>query len=100
MDDSDLIQNFIRQKAVGDSVHLLVCVINWDGPATPITRWKVAARINVTDSEEKLDAEIELILRDKRYFGICKECGERNPTGWMHSNELCQSCAEKFGVVY
>ena len=101
MTDSDLRKRFIRQKAVGRSVHVLVCVISWNGPSTPISRWKVAAKINAAGSGDKLDSAITHILRDEQYFGVCKECGERNPCGWMHGLEICQSCAEaNHGVVH
>jgi formylmethanofuran dehydrogenase subunit E len=40
-------------------------------------------------------------LRKKQFFGRCQECGELNPSGWMHDSKICQHCAEtNHGVVY
>ena len=102
MNDSDLANEFIRQEAVGQSVHVLVRLIEWHGgPANPTSRWKLIAKINIADAESKLGPAIRRVLDDRRYFGRCEECGERNPAGWMHSEKLCQSCAEaNHGVVY
>lgn len=101
MEDAELIQQFIRQKNVGDSVHLLVCVIGWKRPGTPTSRWKVAGKISLSELRAKFDTETARILRDARYFGVCSECGKRKPCGRMHEKELCQSCATtKHGVVY
>jgi hypothetical protein len=40
-------------------------------------------------------------LDDPRLFRSCTHCGEKNPVGWMHSDTICQACAETdLGVVY
>lgn len=38
---------------------------------------------------------------DRRFFMPCRECGEKQPKGWMHDSKICQCCASKnHGVVY
>ena len=99
MNDTDLSQQFIRQKTVGGPVHMLVRVVGWNGPANPVSRWIVAAKIKAIDFN--LDGEISRILRDEHNFGVCKECGGRNPQRWMHGTGERQSCAEaRHGVVH
>lgn len=42
------------------------------------------------------------VLETKRYFRVCKDCGERNPVGWMCTDMgVCHECAERnHGIVF
>jgi hypothetical protein len=101
MDKEDLIKEFIQIKRNGLHSEIHVCTISWDGPHTPISGWKLYVTLDSEKSESDIKPAIQALLNDKKYFCTCKECGERNPKGWMSSKDICQSCAEKnHGIVH
>lgn len=58
-------------------------------------------RLKADAPSKEVDTKICELLSNEQYFRICNECGERNPCGWMHSQLICQSWAERnHGVIY
>jgi hypothetical protein len=101
MDDHELAQRFIKIEPEAGSINVFVCKIGWSGSHSPVSTWEFTVKINTDILSTEIDAEIHKILNNKRYFQVCKECGERNPCGWMHSRNICQSCAERnHGIVH
>ena len=102
MDDNDLIKDFVRRTTTDAGVTIEVKVIGWDGPHTPVSSWMTAAKVKGTPSPEKLQKAILRVLENKRYFRVCRDCGERNPVGWMTGDMgVCHSCAERnHGIVF
>ncbi len=101
MTDSELINDFIRVEKTLAEIRILVREISWDGPHTPISRWKNGASLSPTVSEADIQDALAGMLDDPSYFRRCTECGNRNPIGWMHDECICQGCAERnHGVVY
>ena len=101
MNHDRLIQQFTRVKASPEGLSVECQVISWPHPSRPRSRWvKVETLAAATPEEEILAARLRL-LKMPRFFGVCRMCRERKPKGWMHSERVCQSCAEaKLGVVY
>ena len=101
MPDEELIKEFIRVEKAESEIKILVCMIEWESPSEPISKWVVATVLAAETSESGVEDTTIAILDDSRFFRICTECGERNPIGWMHDEQICQSCAEEnHGVVY
>ena len=99
--DDDLRAEFIRIDRKQSKTLIRVRTITWQGSHTPKARWVTALDLAPGASERDIEASIQAILGDARFFRVCVRCGERNPTGWMHSETICQSCAEHhLGVVY
>jgi len=101
MSDSKLLKEFIQVKRTPQKIEILVCKIGWEGPHTPFPKWVVAETFPVEASEDKIQDAAKGMLENTKYFLACIECGERNPIGWMHEENLCQGCAStNHGVVY
>ena len=102
MNDADLIAQFIRTIPSADGGTVIeVCTISWPHPHEPMSTWVVAAELPAGASQDELDRTVRRLLRDRKYFKVCQECGERKPDGWMHDARICQACAEKHhGVCY
>ena len=102
MNDADLIADFIRTVPAADCGTVVeVCVISWPHPHEPKSTWSVAAELPPGALQEEVDQAVAKVLRDRKYFAVCRECGGRKPVGWMHGGGICQRCAEeKHGVVY
>lgn len=101
MDDHELIQEFIKVEQESDSIDVLIRKITWNGPHTSVSTWESATKLKADALSAEIDAQIRKLLNSEQYFQICKECGERNPCGWMHSKSICQSCAERnHGIVH
>jgi hypothetical protein len=101
MNDQELANEFIRIKRDDDGVRLAVRHIRWDGPGTPVSYWVDAKLLPAGTADAAVQEEVGRILEDAAHFGVCAECHERNPRGWMHRRDLCQRCAERnHGVVY
>lgn len=101
MTDDELKAEFIRVTREPGKTQIDAYVIEWPEPHTPTHRWAPAAVLALSATEQDIAAVIEAVLRDKRFFRVCKRCHTRNPGGWMHSKTICQSCVERhLGVVY
>ena len=101
MNDAELIEEFFEIERAKEAIRILVQKISWDGPHTPVSNWSEAKVLPPEASEESIQQSITELLNDPQYFGMCTECNERNPNGWMQGRSLCQSCAEKnHGIVY
>ena len=99
--DDDLRGEFIRIDRKPSKTLILVRKITWRGPHTPETHWVTAFNLAADASEPEVEASIRAALGDTRFFRVCVRCGDKNPIGWMHSETICQSCAERYlGVVY
>lgn len=101
MNNDQLIQQFTRVKATPNGLRVECQVISWPHPHRPRSRWvKVETLAATTSAEEIIAARLHL-LQVARFFGVCQMCRERQPKGWMHSERVCQSCAEAhLGVLY
>ena len=100
MDRDQLRRDFVTVDRSDEAVVVRVRQIEWSGPHDPyITFHQELCDAEITDAE--IEALIERLLADDRFFGKCEECSEWNPRGWMHGQNLCQSCAQRnHGVVY
>ena len=106
MTDDELIKEFIRVDRTGSETTIAVCKIQWDGPHTPVSNWKIAASFPAETTDDNVATVVAGILRDRHFFQVCTECNERKPNGWMMGNgtpldSICQSCGERHhGVIF
>lgn len=93
---------------IGESkVSIAVYSVRWEGPHTPVVRPKQLATLNwkrltasrtIIELQSLIESAVE-IRRSK--YGKCARCGETHPPEWMHDENTCQSCAERYlGVVH
>src|SRR5690606_37437426 len=98
---NSLLEEFVSVDSSDEGIRLHVRTISWRGPHTPVSEWVLWKQINAEPDHADLDRLYDEILADRRYFGLCAQCRECNPFGWMHDPDLCQSCAERHhGVMY
>lgn len=81
--------------------------ISWHGPDTPVVepiaigtvRWnEISAEAAMRVVKALVGAAREARLST---FGVCSMCERATPPEWMHSDDVCQACAEgEFGVVH
>jgi hypothetical protein len=101
MNDEELLAEFTEIRNVPRGIVLRVRLITWPHPHTPRARWHAVATFPSDTDEVDLANTRRSILANSKYFRVCTECGTRKPVGWMHSEAICQSCAEqRHGVVY
>jgi len=115
---NEIKKNYIRLNNSPDgSLVIEVCVLNWDGPDTPVSDWIVAKCFDKHSQRkeqvddlfynrfavpvDELEKEISKVLNNRRYFQICGRCCSLNLAGHMCNDYMCQSCGSKFeGFVY
>lgn len=101
MTDDELIEDFTRIEDRGGVAVLQVLVITWLNPGHPQTSWHSLLTLDDPTDSSAILAARRKVLEDRRYFAVCQECSERNPTGWMHDRKICQGCAQRnHRVVY
>lgn len=86
-----------------EAMELRLPVLTWDGPCTPVKTSCLWQRLTLEElKKSQLPGLItEAQAQQQQSFCDCKYCGQHNPKGWMHSLDICQSCAEKeLGVVH
>ncbi len=92
--------DFVRiDRTVSGRPTVSVATVEWDGPHTPTLRWtQYDSKFAVGATDEEI---IQAVMQDRRFFTTCSRCGEINNIGHMHSESMCQGCAERhLGVVY
>lgn len=100
MTDEQLLREFVKVESTDDAIVISIMQISWDGPHTPVSKWKKVRSLPATATEATIQHSLRQILEDQRYFRICPECSQRNPNGWMMA-EYCQSCGERnHGIVF
>lgn len=101
MNDTEIISRFIKVEQEDTELKILVHSISWPHPHEPKSNWPVATMFPMKSSTKEIESKILEVLQDKRYFQICQECQQRKPCGWMHTDGVRQSCAERnHGIVY
>ena len=98
--DQILVDEFVRVGGDSGGVTVAVRIIEWEGPHSPVSSWRIVRRLGPEPPREEVDRAIASVLNDERFFRICATCREKNPNGWMHGTSLCQACAEAQGLVY
>jgi len=94
-------KEYIRIVNKIDGNYLEVCCIAWQGPHTPVSKWKTVRALKDPMTLEQLESEVARLLNGKRYFGFCTVCKSHHPKGHMYGDSYCQSCAsDELGVVY
>ena len=81
--------------------------VSWDGPHTPVVRPINFATLNwrrLPASTLKMTLHgLIIAVREVRTatYRRCERCGKTKPPEWMHDQQTCQSCAERYlGVVH
>lgn len=101
MADSEFVEEFFRIERETQETRILVRMISWDGPYTPVSKWVPGLTLSDDASATDVDEAISTLLQDPKFFCLCEECSERKPVGWMHDERICQGCASRnHGVVY
>lgn len=78
-----------------------VAVIGWEGPHTPIIEWRLLQRWATMPTDEQVAKARAAAMSDPRLFGRCTLCERHHCAGHMHSDSVCQGCAERnLGVVH
>jgi hypothetical protein len=97
--DDYLLHEYTQVRIEADAQVVDVGVISWDsGP--PQLIWVPVVRLPVGSSSEQASDERRKVLHRRKFFGVCDECGDRNPRGHMVGS-LCHGCMElNHGVVF
>jgi hypothetical protein len=101
MTDEEITKDFIRVDRAEDGAEFFVCSISWDEPHTPVASWSLVSTFAGEVTNERIEAEVSRILSDRKHFARCAECSDLNPLGFMHDEQICQSCAQgKHRAIY
>jgi hypothetical protein len=91
----------------GSKVWVAVFAVVWNGPHTPVMRPKAIGSLNWRRlPASRLTRGLHNLIESARElrlakYGKCERCGEKKPPEWMHDDNTCQSCAERYlGVVH
>ena len=99
--DAEIIKEFIKVEKTDLCVKILVKHISWPKVYEPHSEWMEEDTLPGKVSQSEIQDAVKRVLENGRHFGVCQECGERNPTGWMHNDRICQGCAQaNYGIVY
>jgi hypothetical protein len=82
------------------SVIVVEHAVRWETPTTPVDRPRRVGAVNWRRLPESTLMNVvgQLIkgareMRRSRYRA-CRFCGRTNPPEWLHSDDVCQGCAE------
>jgi hypothetical protein len=93
-----LIREFIKIEKREDKIVILVGSISWrGGPHNPVLQWKIAKTLKINSLKSEVDAQVNAVLNDNRYFCICAECGKYKLDGHtttLADKSICHGCAE------
>lgn len=97
--NDELLRDYTRARLDGDTQVVEVAVIDWPGPAVPELSWVETVRLPADASADEVDRARRKLLARRKFFVICKDCGERNAKGHTEGG-VCHGCMEKSGVVF
>lgn len=86
-----------------DAMELRLPVLTWIGPHKSAQTSRLWERYALDQLEEAQLADLiaQALVQQQESFSDCQYCGQHKPKGWMHGEDVCQSCAEKeLGIVY
>ena len=100
VNDILLAQKMTRVRVTEDRTVIEVAVIHWDSQ-TPCTSWVVAMELPLFIEPEHIRIARNKLVKNRKFFALCSECGERCVKGQMSVSKICQSCVESnHGVVF
>lgn len=93
VDEGPSIADFVTIDRSNETAAVVaVAKVVWDGPGRPALQWRAYDR---TFGAELTDEQIvHVVSGDSRFFRTCERCGEVRSVGHMHSESICQGCAE------
>jgi hypothetical protein len=97
--EQQLIDDFVRVSEYPDVIVIFVGDIKWSGHE-PAKEWVPLIALPIDTPPHKVQKQAASVIQRRRYFAVCQDCSKRSPQGWMFSATLCQTCAEKRGVVF
>lgn len=101
MTGAEIANDFLRVNKGIKEITFFAGVISWSHPQEPVLSWIEVATLPKNSIPDEIEAQINHLLGNARYFSTCVGCNELNPVGWMNSEQICQSCAERNdGVVH
>lgn len=86
-----------------DAVELRLPDIEWVGSHTPVSVNHLWQKI---EGQQLQSVDLVKWVKSgqrarQQTFRECKYCGKKNPPGWMHREDVCDSCAEKhLGIIH
>lgn len=95
MTDDELVAKCTRAEQEALGISLQVCVIHWDGSHTARIEWIPTELLPSESSPTAIRQARYALIRDKRWFRVCRECRERTPIGHMSDSRICQGCAAR-----
>ena len=101
--DDDLIRDSFRTRHDADNNRTVIEVelTHWPHPHEPESEWIEVSELPSTVTPEEVGEAVIKVLRRRRFFKVCSECGKRFHSGYMYDRVTCYGCAEeKYGVVY
>ena len=94
-DEQALFDELTRAQVQVDGVQIAVGVISWPTSHDPQLDWLPVALLPAASSETDCYRARRRVLMQRRFFGVCKTCGQRHARGHMLNPQLCTSCAEQ-----
>jgi len=99
--DAQIIKEFIKVEKTDRCVKIFVKHISWPKVYEPHSEWIEGDTLPGKASQSEIQDAVKRVLENDRHFRVCQECGERNPTGWMDNDRICQGCAQaNHGILY
>lgn len=99
--EQELYDDYTRTREEFGKIMIEVAVISWLSPHAPTVTWHIVFEIPADSEFKDILKARRMVLKRKRYFKKCRECGELNADGHMYDNHICQGCAEQIhGVVF
>lgn len=86
-----------------DAIEFRLPVLVWLGPHEPANTSQLWRHIALNELTKTQLPELIAAAQNQQQqsFGNCKYCGERNPSGWMFSSDICESCAlSELGIMH
>ena len=98
--DHDLTKHSIRTVHDADNNRIVIEVelVHWPHPHKPVAEWVQAAELPSAATQADIDKAVIKVLRRRKFFKVCRECGKRKHSGCMYDRETCPGCAKRTGV--
>lgn len=94
-DEQALFDELTRTRQLANGVQVEVGVISWPQNHLPQLDWLPVTLLAAGSSDADIYRARRRVLMQRRFFSVCKTCGQRYARGHMLSSQQCTACAEQ-----
>lgn len=99
--DAMLAEEMTRVQKVGPCLVIESAMPTWTREHEPSVSWVAVLKLSLDSTAARTDTDRLKLVKNRKFFSLCRECRERRIKDDMHNARICTRCAENnHGVLH